>query len=218
MVREFAALFGTNLFFPRNAGGPHVKMRLIGRIFDVICHHQQQIQKNYTNYYELKTVFHEKLRESYSWNFSQFSPDPCSLRADITVVVVVGAGVGAGVGGARLELSPAIICSLFWLSRVRGLPTNPIEGCQEFISDQSEPLLADHCTSLVHGEMENVSPHFGNKSFQQSYQHANYFNSICLHPGGTELHVMFGVRKREEGWTCCRRGIMLILFKCELKW
>ena len=55
--------------------------------------------------------------KSYSWNFSQFSADPYQNKVcpDNTVV---GVGDGAGVGVAQgSQLSPAIICSLFWLSR-----------------------------------------------------------------------------------------------------
>ena len=165
-------------------------MRLIGRIFDVIYHHQQ-LQKLHKLLW-ITNCLPWKLGRKYSRNL-RLGVTPEETR----LAVVVGC----------LELvdlvSTNIICSLFWLSRVRGLPTNPIEGCQEFISGQSEPLLADHCTSLVHGERlptwcsSQLGLSMGNKSFQ--YQHANYLNSICLHPGGTELHVMFGVRMERGG-------------------
>lgn len=157
MVRAFAALFGTNPFFLRNVGGPHVKMRLIGRIFDIICHHQQQIQKLHkllwiTDCLPWKPggkVIHETLA-----NFQQTpSSEQNKLCPDITVV---GVGDGAGVGVAQGSVvSRHYLQFILIVSSPARLPTNPIEGCQEFIPRQNEPLLADHCTSLA---MENVSP------------------------------------------------------------
>ena len=65
------------------------------------------------------------------------------------------------------------------------------------------------CLLKIEGEEQENIPHTS-KLFQ--------LNLHVRRRRWRALRNVWGSDREREGWACCWRGIMLILFKCELKW